>query len=150
MSRTAPAIAHLAIAALVFIAAWSPVDALPAVDAVVPEPASGQTLFDPHAEAVATFQFLQAQGKDENDCAAFADTIIDGVKKSVSEGQAGMKDLSNGSDCAAKSQGGVTTARTDLDAKKQTLQEKTQALTTAQTAPVDFPAFNLNELDADH
>ena len=103
-------------------------------------------VFDPHAEAVATFQFLQAQGKDENDCAAFADTIIDGVHKLVSEGKASMKDLSDGSDCAAKGQGGVTTAQADVDAKKQTLQEKTQALTRAKTAPVDFPAFNLDTL----
>merc|ERR1711934_1272626 len=54
MSRPAPVIARLAIAiaALVFIAAWSPVDALDAVDAVVPESAHAdhvQTLFDPHS-----------------------------------------------------------------------------------------------------
>merc|ERR1712072_971832 len=50
MSRPAPVIARLAIAALVFIAAWSPVDALDAVDAVVPESrastASGPTYVD--------------------------------------------------------------------------------------------------------
>merc|ERR1712167_67615 len=54
MSRPAPVIARLAIAiaALVSIAAWSPVDALDAVDAVVPESAHAdhvQTLFDPHS-----------------------------------------------------------------------------------------------------
>jgi len=63
MSRPAPVIARLAIAALVCIAAWSPVDALDAVDTVVPESASPAKKDNDHVLALVDANLGQCQSR---------------------------------------------------------------------------------------
>ena len=140
-------VSGLAIAALVFIATRSPVDALNVADTVVPESAESKVDFTAFSKLAPT-SFLQAvikSGGTKADCRTFATTTISTIKTDVQSAQATLEAVDTGSGCAQEGQTIVTQDRSALSTAQDNLVTKQgeaatalSAKNTACSADVDF------------